>query len=636
MSESSEPSRAVSRPPQSEPPQRPPAARSAQRIAIAALAGTPLALLTGVFVSHDVIPKVILLTSGAAFLLFLFPKWSPLMGDLWNQPRGRHFLGLVVVQCFSLSLSTLYSRQIPLSLAGTVWRRYGLIEQSATLVIATALACTAGARRGGRMWVDHSLFRAVGVFGGLASIYGTLQYLGIDPFLDRKLYALKVFGGIARPPSTMGQAIYFSSYLAPVLFMAVSSGLGDPVRLWRRVQALAALLCASAIVLSASRGAIAGALAGAMLFGWRASGGRKRAVPRQYAAILAAILVAAPIFVLSPAGENLRNRMSQWREDFGGSRFRMWRECAFLIAQHPILGEGPDRFAGEFRKIQSVDLSRRYPDFYYETPHNTFIDAACAQGIPGMLILVAVFLLPWSGDRDGLPAEKPVAFDPVKPGLEAAMLAILISSIFTSFTLVESLYLWSIAGLSVAFYPGALKEGPRRELRAARIPAIACGAILLAAGAVLAAQDSAWASFGRAVDARDFAATRKNWSKAVSSGLGLPGYELWGSRRLAELGLALGDSRESALAWKLAAESAALAEKRSEDPASSAYESAVLAAAAGDLPRAEWKARETIRLAPNWYRGHLLLSQFLRMRNEYRESTREAVLSSSLGARKQP
>src|SRR5580704_9527361 len=112
-----------------------------------------------------------------------------------------------------------------------------------------------------------------------------------------------------------------------------------------------------------------------------------RAVPRTYAAILAVVLVAVPAFVFSPAGDNLRNRTLQWGHDFGGARFQMWLECPALIAQHPVLGEGPDRFAGEFRKIQSVELSRRYPDFYNETPHNALIDAACAQGIPGLMIL---------------------------------------------------------------------------------------------------------------------------------------------------------------------------------------------------------------------------------------------------------
>jgi hypothetical protein len=420
------------------------------------------------------------------------------------------------------------------------------------------------------------------------------------------------------------------------VFIAVSSALGDPVKLWRRIQAFTAFLCVTAIVLSATRGAMAAVLAGGMLFAWNASGGRIRAVRWQYAAIPATILLAIAAFVLSPAGQNLRNRMSQWRVDSGGSRLLMWRDCAALIALHPILGEGPDQFGHEFRKVESADLSRRYPEFYYETPHNAFIDAACAQGIPGLLILAAVFLLPWSDDGDNPRTAKPVAFDPLGTGLKTAMVAILISSLFTSLTLVTSLYLWSIAGLSAAFYPGVLKERPRREFRAAGIPAIACGVLLLATGAVLATQDSTWADFGRAVNAKDLATVRKDWSRAVAWGLGLPSYELWGSRELASLGLKLGDAPESAVAWKLAAASAALAETRSEEPASSAYQSSVLAVAAGDLPRAESKARETIRLAPNWYRGHLVLSKLLRMRNEIEESTREEMLSASLGARKQP
>ncbi len=154
--------------------------RTVRVVAAAALAITPLALVTGVFVSHDVIPKVVLLTTSAAVLLLSLPQWLNALGALWNQSRGRHFLVLIAVQFVSLLLSTLFSDQFPLSFSGTVWRRFGLLEQTAVLVIATAIACLAAFSPA---WIK-TLFKAVAICGGLAAAYGILQYFDLDPFLN--------------------------------------------------------------------------------------------------------------------------------------------------------------------------------------------------------------------------------------------------------------------------------------------------------------------------------------------------------------------------------------------------------------------------------------------------------------------
>ena len=61
----------------------------------------------------------------------------------------------------------------------------------------------------------------------------------------------------------------------------------------------------------------------------------------------------------------------------------------------------------------------------------------------------------------------------------------------------------------------------------------------------------------------------------------------------------------------------------------------VLAVAASDVTRAEIKARKVIRLAPNWYKGHLLLSQILQITGKNQEAARESALSESLGWKKQ-
>jgi O-antigen ligase len=577
-------------------------------ILIVVVAVTPLALITGVFLSHDVIPKVFLILTGAALLLAFLPGWSPGLRMLWGRTAGRVFLLLTGAQFASLLISTFFSAQFALSFGGTLWRRFGLLEQAATLIVAIALACMVTLRPA---W-STTLLRAVSVSGGLAACYGILQYFGVDPFLDRALYSTEYFGGILRPPATMGHALYFSAWLAPIVFTSAAQALFDAGKGWRRIHAIVVVLACAAIVLSGTRSALLAIAAGGILFGWR------RLKPKFTVLPFGLAVLAVAIFVVSPPGANLRNRMVQWRTETGGPRLRMWRESPALIGHHALIGIGPETFAVEFRKVQSAELSRAYPDFYNETPHNAFIDAACTQGIPGLLILAGVFVLGGfaGGNR-----------------FEAALLAILVTSMFASLTLVSSLYLWSIAGLAVALMPAVSRQESSAPAAKwlLRVPAAAVACVFFFFAVSLAAQDAAWADLRSAVDRKDFSDAREAYTHATSVSAGMPGYELWASREMASLGRSLGDTQDGAVCWKTAAEASAVAETRSEERFMAAYQSSVLAIAAGNLQGAERNAREAIQLAPNWYKGHLLLSQILQIAGQNQDAAHEAAVSETLG-----
>jgi O-antigen ligase len=594
--------------------------------AAAILAGiialTPLCLLPGVFLSHDVIPKVIAIMFGASSLLLLWPQWSSGLNILWTQQRGRWFLALAAAQILSLILSTLFSNQLPLSVAGTVWRRFGSAEQIATLVIAIATASLAAQNRSRQNPSPMvTLYRAISISGGLGAFYGIAQYFGLDPFLDPALYRIDVFDGIIRPPATMGHAIYFAAWIVPVVLLAASHALEENSG-WSRIHLTVAVLGCVAILLSGTRGAVLAVAVGALVLFVR----KRRAVTRKTAqrmAIGAGLLVtAAALFTVSPAGGNFRHRLYQWRQDLGGPRLLLWRESPALLLHHPLLGTGPETFAVEFRKIESAAMSRAYPDFYHETPHNAFLDAATGQGIPGLLILAGVFAL-------GLAA--------ASPGLQAAVAGILVSAMFASFTNVQSMFLWTL----VAFAAGisgesSLSSGiptrnessvssgigtrgdsrvtsasPNRHPRWIFIPAILTAALFTAVSFSLAVPDAADQRVSEAVAGQDFGAASRSYKTAIDWSFGLPGYELFLSREMATLGRALGDTQDGSKAWKLAADAAALAEQRGEERFSAAFQSSVLAIASGNLKRAELEARIAEQLAPNWYKPHLLLAQIL-------------------------
>ena len=549
------------------------------------------------------------------------PRWETGLFQLWKLAGGRCFLVLVATQIISLVMSTMLSTRMPLSFFGTVWRRFGLIEQTAILVIATALAAAVAATPD----LVTPLCRAITAGGMLASTYGILQYFGVDPFLDPRLYSIEYFGGVLRPPSTMGHALYFSSWLVTVVFVAGSLARGEASRGWRIMHGSAVALGGIAIGLTGTRSALLALLAGGIVFivrGRRGGGAHSRL---RMAAATATVLLIPGGVVLSPAGANLRTRVLQWRTETGGPRLQMWRESPGLIGQTPLWGAGPETFAAEFRRVQSAALSRQYPDFYNETPHNAFIDAACAQGVPGFLILAGVFALAFSAGRGS------VSDYPLRAGLSAAMVALFVSLMFASLTLITSMMLWSLAGLSVALRPvrgGAKYTG---KFRMPMLPAVIVGGAFLLCGVSLAVRDAAWADLGRAVEARDFAVAGRSLTTATTALIDSPGYELWGSRQMATLGRSLGNTPDKSAAWVHAAEAAALAETRGDEPFSAAYQSAVLAVAAGNLGQADVAARRVVRLAPNWYKGHLLLSQLLGAEGKRDAAENEARISAGLG-----
>ena len=341
-------------------------------IACFVFAVTPLGLLSGVFLSHDVMPKVILVLCGAAALLLLLPRWA---GGI-----GRWFLWLAMAQVAVLVVSTLFSDQPLLSLVGTTWRRYGTVEQIAALVVACCVAA--------RPERAQALWRAVSACAGVASVYGIAQYFGIDPFLEQRLYAIDYLGGIVRPPATMGHAIYYSAYLVPVILIAVWQATQETQWGWRAPHGAVVALGPVAILLSGSRGALLGLAAGGIvLLVYR------RPSTKLIGAAVGALLVVAAFVAFAPMGESLRNRIRQWKDDPGSVRLAVWRDSPGLIAKAPLLGSGPETFAGAFRKVESAELARAYPDFINETPHNIFVDAACEEGLAGLSILVGLFVV---------------------------------------------------------------------------------------------------------------------------------------------------------------------------------------------------------------------------------------------------
>ena len=109
------------------------------------------------------------------------------------------------------------------------------------------------------------------------------------------------------------------------------------------------------------------------------------------------------------------------------------------------------------------------------------------------------------------------------PGIQAALLGILVSSVFASPTIVESTWPWSLAGIGAAFsVPRTRPANPRLPQWAPVMATLAAGVLVILAG-LLAVPDAADQTVADAVADKDFDAAQSAFRTATAWSYGLPG-----------------------------------------------------------------------------------------------------------------
>ncbi|CAM5416158.1 O-antigen ligase family protein [Rhodanobacter lindaniclasticus] len=74
-------------------------------------------------------------------------------------------------------------------------------------------------------------------------------------------------------------------------------------------------------------------------------------------------------------------------------RLEMWRTAARAFMEHPVAGIGVGQFDVYTR--QEIAAGRSHAAIgRYNQPHNEYLEAAATGGVPGLLVLLAVFLVP--------------------------------------------------------------------------------------------------------------------------------------------------------------------------------------------------------------------------------------------------
>jgi len=535
----------------------------------------------------DVVPKVVILLAGAALALWLWPRQARSTSLTW-------FFAMLAAQALAILLATIFSTHPWFSIYGSTWRRSGAPAELAVLVLAAATAAMlAGDRANLRLWLRITVLAAVPI-----SIYAIMQYFGIDPILATSAYH---FGEgkymIVRPPGTLGHASYLATYLLYAAFGGGALARMEVGRLWKTAALGSAGLALFAMVLSGTRAALLGLVAGALFIAVREH------LDRRWLVAAAGIVMVVAAFYISPAGARLRARVFWSSEDMlGGSRLLLWRDTLRMSASRWLTGYGPESFSLEFPRHESIELARQYPDFYHESPHNVFLDALVSKGLLGLAALIGVSIFGIATARGAV---------------GGAFVAILISQQFTAFIIPTELYFYLCIAMLVSNTKPlpSLRKLPIAMGRVLAVP-FACFAIFLTTGDLLLGSARRALDRGDVESAAQLVDRAGDWHASA---------DFYFSRRFLQ-------EKAAAPAMQAAVNAA----KTADDPQNALVNLAAFRATVDDAAGVEKNLRDAVSAAPNWYKPHWLLAQVLEKEGRMTEAAAEAQAAFNRDGGKNP
>ena len=566
----------------------------------------PLVIAPGVLFFDDVTPKGIVVLLAAASCLAWWIVKPAALSLLLGGARGKLVMACIVAWSAVIVITTVTARSPDLAWAGSTWRGFGALIQLSILVV--SIAAAAEAYRNPSFVLMFC--RALCVSGIVAAIYGILQYAGVDPLLSGAGYhAGEGPFRIVRPPSTLGHADYFAAFLLWPAFA------GFCVR--GRIGLIAVLSSSAGIIVSGSRGALLGLIVGVVC--WIAL---TRPRPRVVAYSGAAAIALCAIFAVSPAGTQLQARL-HWigEEPSGGARLLLWRDTLAMVRDSPLLGYGRENFVAEFPKYQSVDLSRAYPDFYHESPHNLLLDELASDGVPGLIALGSLIALAaLRGFRRATMGSISTA------ALLAGLAASVIAHQFIVLTPPTAFCIFAVVAMLAVERSESEPLAGRSPFR----PALRMATPIMAAWAIAFLAFTAFR-----IGFRDYAL--ENVRRDLDSGhavaaAGLyerlayrpPSAELYMSRRFAVA--AKNAPTAISKVWLVYAANRAAERSTlgSEQRPNAWYNVAAFAATSNDVGRTEAALKQAIRYSPNWYKPHWAMARLMHATGHEAEAGAEA------------
>jgi O-antigen ligase len=321
------------------------------------------------------------------------------------------------------------------AVVGTPERRFGLLTWvlcALAFAVGNRTVLAAGAVGGRR------ILTGVTVAIGCAGTWAAAEALGWRP--------LHLVGAGSRPVATLGSSAFLGA--AAALLAPAALGLALELRTaarrqWSALAGVAAALGGLALVVAGARAAWVGAavaLAAVGVLRPSAFRGRRRRV---------GFLAAAGVVLALAAASGVAGRVPDaFDSSQGGGRSRTdeWRVAVRVVADHPILGVGPEGYRIAFGSA----VDDRYEAAHGRDPlpdraHDALLDVAATTGLPGLAAYLALVALAGRSVLAGLRRGAPWV-----AGAAAGLVAYAAQSLLL-FPLAEvDPVAWLLAGLVVA------------------------------------------------------------------------------------------------------------------------------------------------------------------------------------------
>lgn len=303
----------------------------------------------------------------------------------------------------------------PASWAHPFWRDAGgeLAQQLTGRITAAPDATVTAAMRlmayAGGFWLAAQLCRdikraavmawGVALIGGLYALYGlTVQFAGSEMILGFSKWAY--LGDLTSTfVNRNSYATYAGIGLVTTLALLLNqiralfaggdpryAGVNDQVVLRGGILLVLALILATALFLTHSRGGLLAALAGIgalLLIG----AGQDRLAGSRTTRLFAAITLGAIVLVAVVSGGGVLQRMANdpARED--NQRVLIWKQTIVGIADRPLLGHGFGAYEAAFPAYQEP---RQVFGQRVDKAHNTYLELMFELGIPAALLLLCL------------------------------------------------------------------------------------------------------------------------------------------------------------------------------------------------------------------------------------------------------
>jgi O-antigen ligase len=314
----------------------------------------------------------------------------------------------------------------------------------------------------------------------VAGLYAFAQATSLDPIWSG-LYKDRVF-------STMGQASNLAGILGMGTLVALALVAGRR-RFALALVLLAAFVTLSATILTLTRGAYVGLVAGGLVAGLVLviRLGRSFAavhLPRVAFAVVGAIAVIAAVVIFWQPASTLADDVAERAlsipavtETSNRSKLDMWEVGIRMAADHPVIGVGPDSYVllfGDYRdRVLTPERAKVMKRFRPESPHNVYIATAANMGIPALVAYLAVIVFAVGLGVRAARREIALAARLALAGLIGAIAFHLVTDSFMTAEPAGSAIFWILLGATAGLGERLLAEAGRHT--AARMETLPAG-----------------------------------------------------------------------------------------------------------------------------------------------------------------